>query len=250
MSHAQIANIAIAAKTVQPHERLEGTIYSAAAAIERAGGKAMPLQVDIRNEAAIADALAHVAKRFGGIDIVVNNASAISLTKTPETDVKRFDLMQSVNARATFVTAKHAVPYLLASANPHVLTLSPPLNMNPKWFGAHVGYTMAKYGMSMVTLGMAHEFSGRIAFNSLWPQTTIATAAVRNLLGGEAMIRRSRQPAIVADAAHVILSKPAALYSGNFCVDEAVLREAGQTDFDAYAVDKGAGQLEKDLFLD
>ena len=232
------ANIAVAAKTADPHPKLEGTIFTAADEIEKAGGQALPLVVDVRDEERVAAAMAEAAEKFGGIDILVNNASAIQLTGTLETAMKRYDLMHSINTRGTFLCSKIAIPYLKNAANPHVLNLAPPLDMRPRWFGPHVAYTMAKFGMSMCVLGMAAEFRrDGIAFNALWPRTAIATAAVKNLLGGDAIVQRSRTPEIMADAAHVMLTRPAREFSGNFCIDDVVLREAGVTDFSGYRVD-------------
>ncbi len=242
------ANIAIAAKTAEPHPKLPGTIHTAAEEIERAGGRALPLVVDIRHEEQVAAAIEKTVETFGGIDILINNASAISLTPTLATEMKRFDLMHQVNARGTFLCSKLALSHLLKADNPHVLTISPPLNMDKRWFAPHVAYTMAKYGMSMCVLGMAEEFRGRVAFNALWPKTAIATAAVRNLLGGDEMVRRSRRPEIMADAAHLILTRPARETSGNFFVDEEVLRAAGVDDFTRYAVEPGM-ELMPDFFL-
>jgi citronellol/citronellal dehydrogenase len=240
------ANVAIAAKTAEPHPKLPGTIHTAAAEIEKAGGKALPLMVDIRDEEAVKSAVEATAVRFGGIDICINNASAISLTRTLDTDMKRYDLMHQINARGTFMVSKYCLAHLLKAENPHILTLSPPLDMNPRWFGPHVAYTMAKFGMSMCVLGMAAEFREKgVAVNALWPRTTIATAAVKNLLGGEQMIRGSRTPEIIADAAHVILTKPARAFTGNFCIDDTLLAEHGVSDFDTYRVDPAA-----DLFPD
>jgi citronellol/citronellal dehydrogenase len=239
------ANIAIAAKTDKPHRILEGTIHTAAEDIEEAGGKALPLVVDVRDEENVVTAMARTAEHFGGIDILVNNASAISLTGTLDTKMSRYDLMHQVNARGSFLCARAALPYLLKAANPHILNISPPLDMNPKWFGPHVAYTMAKYGMSLCVLGMAEEFRGKVAVNALWPRSTIATAAVNNLLGGDTMMRGSRTPEIMADAAHVILSSPFGERSGNFYIDDLVLRDAGVTDFEQYRVDAS-----RDLFLD
>src|SRR6267378_6803326 len=211
------ANIAIAAKTATPNPKLEGTIYTAAEAIEKAGGRALPLAVDVRDEAAVKDAIERTRARFGGIDIVVNNASAISLAPVAETDMKRFDLMHQINVRGTFMVSKYALPHLERAANPHILMLSPPLDMAEKWFAPHTAYTMAKFGMSMVVLGLAGELRGQgIAVNALWPRTTIATAAVKNLLGGAALMRRSRRPEIVAEAAYRIFSKPGTSFSGQF----------------------------------
>lgn len=244
------ANIAIAAKTTEPHPRLPGTIFTAAAEIEKAGGKALPLVVDIRFEAQIQAAVAKTADTFGGIDILVNNASAIFLAGTLGTPMKRFDLMHQVNARGTYACSQACIPYLKKAANPHILNLSPPLNMDPRWFGPHVAYTMAKYGMSMCVLGMSHELrSDGIAVNALWPRTPIDTSAVRNLLGGEAVVRGSRKPEILADAAHEILTRDSRTCTGNFFIDESVLREAGVTDFEPYAVVPGA-ELFPDFFLD
>ena len=243
------ANIAVAAKTADPHPKLEGTIFTAADEIEKAGGQALPLVVDVRDEERVAAAMAEAAEKFGGIDILVNNASAIQLTGTLETEMKRYDLMHSINTRGTFLCSKIAIPYLKNAANPHVLNLAPPLDMRPRWFGPHVAYTMAKFGMSMCVLGMAAEFRrDGIAFNALWPRTAIATAAVKNLLGGDAIVQRSRTPEIMADAAHVMLTRPAREFSGNFCIDDVVLREAGVTDFSGYRVDP-TQPLVADFFL-
>lgn len=242
------ANVAIAAKTAEPHPKLSGTVYSAAEAIEAAGGKALPLVVDVRDEAQIGAAVAHTAERFGGIDVCVNNASAISLTPTLHTPMKKFDLMFTVNVRATFATSAACLPYLLKSDRAHILNLGPPLNMDAKWFEPHVAYTMSKFGMSMCTLGMAAEFAGKVAVNSLWPRTTIATAAV-DMLGGQAMLDVSRKPEIMADAAHAILVRDASC-TGNYFLDEDVLRAEGLTDadLDAYAVKPGA-PLYPDFFV-
>jgi citronellol/citronellal dehydrogenase len=243
------ANIAIAAKTAEPHPKLEGTIFTAAAEIEAAGGKALPLQVDIRDERAVKAAVERTAVTFGGIDIVVNNASAISLTNTPSTEVKRFDLMQQINARGTFMVTKLALPFLEKAANPHVLMLSPPLDMEERWFAPHVGYSIAKYGMSLCVLGFAGEFRARgIAVNALWPRTTIATAAIRNLLGGEAIMRRSRKPEILADAAHLIFEKPSRDFTGNFLIDDTFLISEGVTDLEKYRVDPSV-ELQPDFFV-
>ncbi|WP_083469111.1 SDR family oxidoreductase [Methylobacterium variabile] len=244
------ANVAVAAKTDAPHPRLPGTIHSAAEEIRQAGGAALPLVVDVRDEAQVAEAMARTAERFGGIDIVVNNASAIQLTDTPSTDMRRFDLMHQVNARATFLVSKLALPHLKRSANPHILTLSPPLDLRPDWFAPHLAYTMAKYGMSLCVLGLAAELRGRgIAANALWPLTTIATSAVRNVLGGDAMMRASRTPDIVAEAAYRIVLKPASTFTGQFLIDEDVLRAEGVSDFAAYRVDPDTA-LAPDLFVD
>ncbi len=243
------ANIAIAAKTTTPHPKLEGTIYTAAEAIEAAGGKALPLPVDIRDEAAVADAVRRTAEEFGGIDIVVNNASAINLSKTPDIEMKRFDLMHQINARGTFMVTKLALPYLEKAANPHVLMLSPPLDMKARWFAPHLAYTMAKFGMSLCVLGFAEEFRARgIAVNALWPRTTIATAAILNLLGGEEIMRASRKPDIVADAAWLIFNKPAREFSGNFLIDDTFLLAEGVTDLEKYRVDPSV-PLQPDFFV-
>jgi citronellol/citronellal dehydrogenase len=229
------ANVVIAAKTTEPHPKLPGTIYTAAEAIEQAGGKALPIALDIRDENAVAAAVAKTVETFGGIDILVNNASAISLTGTLETSMKRYDLMHTINTRGTFVCSQACLPHLLKAANPHILNLSPPLNMEPHWFGPHVAYTMAKYGMSMCVLGMAEEFKSEgVAVNALWPRTMISTAAVQNLLGGDFAMRGSRTPEIVADAAHVILTKPSREFTGQFAIVEDVLISAGVTDFSPY----------------
>ena len=232
------ANIAIAAKTAEPHKHLPGTIYSAAEEIEKAGGKALPLIVDVRDEASVMDAVEQAAARFGGIDICVNNASAIQLTPTEATDMKRYDLMHQVNARGTFLTSKACIPWLRKAANPHVLALSPPLDMSPHWFGRHVAYTMAKYGMSMCMLGMAEEFKDEgIAFNGLWPRTGIATAAIKFALAGDEGMSHCRTPEIMADAAHAIFSKPSREFTGQFVIDDTFLYGEGVRDFDQYRVD-------------
>lgn len=234
------ANVVIAAKTAEPHPKLPGTIYTAAKAIEAAGGQALPVVCDIRFEDQVYEAVDRAVKHFGGIDVLVNNASAISLTSTLATDMKRYDLMHSINTRGTFLCSKVCIPHLKKAPNPHVLNLSPPLNMETRWFQPHVAYTMAKFGMSMCVLGMAGEFkSDGIAFNALWPKTTIDTAAVRNLLGGPALASRSRTPQIMADAAYIILTKPSRECTGNFFVDELLLREHGVTDFEKYLVTPG-----------
>ena len=243
------ANIAIAAKTATPHPKLQGTIYTAAEEIERAGGKALPLMVDIRDEALVQDALAKTAAHFGGIDIVVNNASAISLTPVAQTDMKRFDLMHQINARGTFVVSKLAIPHLAKAANPHILMMSPPLDMKEKWFAPHTAYSMAKFGMSMVVLGLAGELRPQgIAVNALWPRTLIATAAVQNLLGGAQMMQRGRKPEIVADAAYAVFAKPSREFTGNFLIDDNFLAENGITDFERYRVDP-AQPLAQDFFV-
>jgi citronellol/citronellal dehydrogenase len=242
------ANVAIAAKTAEPHPKLPGTIYSAAEEIEAAGGRALPLQVDIRDEDQVLAAVARTAETFGGIDILINNASAISLTPTLETPMKRFDLMWGVNARGTFLCSQACIPHLRKAANPHILTLSPPLNLDPKWFEHHVAYTIAKYGMSLAVLGMAEEFKpDGIAVNALWPRTVILTAALA-MLGGITPPESCRKPEIVADAAHAILTRDSREQTGRFLIDEDVLREAGVTDFEKYAVAPGK-PLHPDLFL-
>ncbi len=243
------ANIAVVAKTSEPHPKLPGTVFSAAEEIEAAGGKALPCVVDIRNEDDVAAAVKKTVETFGGIDILVNNASAIHLSNTESTPMKRYDLMHGINTRGTFVCSQACVPHLKKAANPHVLNLSPPLNMEPRWFGPHVAYTMAKFGMSMCVLGMAEEFrKDGIAFNALWPRTTIATAAVQNLLGGDAMIRGSRKPEIMADAAYVIFNRPAREHTGNFYIDDEVMAASGKTDLSEYAIDPTA-TLMPDFFV-
>ncbi|HEU4531770.1 MAG TPA: NAD(P)-dependent oxidoreductase [Steroidobacteraceae bacterium] len=242
------ANVAIVAKTSQPHPKLPGTIHDTAREIEAAGGKALPLQVDIRNEEDLQRAVAQTVAHFGGIDILVNNASAISLTGTLATPVKRFDLMMGVNVRGTFVCSQACIPHLRRAANPHVLTLAPPLSLEPRWFAPHVAYTIAKYGMSECVLGMAEEFrADGIAFNALWPRTLIATAAL-NLIEGVSLAG-ARKPEIVADAAHAILVRDSRQTTGRFFIDEEALLEAGVSDFAGYAVQPGA-PLTPDLFLD
>jgi citronellol/citronellal dehydrogenase len=247
------ANIVVTAKTAEPHATLPGTIHSVAAEVEAAGGKALALQLDVRDEDAIALAVAEAARVFGGIDILVNNASAIMLTPAAATPMKRYDLMQGVNARGTFACSQACLPWLAKSAaagrNPHILTLSPPLNMQPRWFKDHVAYTMSKYGMSMCTLGMAEEFREQgIAVNSLWPRTTIATAAIAVNFPA-AILKASRKPDIMADAAYAIFTRDSRAATGNFYIDEVVLREAGVADFSAYAITPGA-TLYTDLFLE
>jgi citronellol/citronellal dehydrogenase len=246
------ANVVIAAKTAEAHPKLPGTIYSAKAEIEAAGGKALACIVDVRFEEQIAEAVKEAVATFGGIDILVNNASAISLTGTVDTPLKRFDLMHGINTRGTFACSQACIPYLAKAENPHILNLSPPLNMEARWFAPHVAYTMAKYGMSMCVLGMAEELKGqKIAVNALWPKTVIATAAVQNLLGGDATIRGSRSPDIMADAAHAILTRKSSEFTGHFCVDEALLRESGVTDFSRYSTTPGMkdSELLPDYFL-
>jgi citronellol/citronellal dehydrogenase len=243
------ARIILASKTETPHPKLEGTIYSAAEEVIQTGGEALPLVCDIRDETQINAAVAAAVARFGGIDILINNASAISLTKTEQTEAKRFDLMHQINVRGTFLVSKACIPYLRKGSNPHILTLAPPLSQDPRWLGAYLAYTLSKFGMSMVAVGLASELAAdRIASNTLWPQTTIATAAVRNLLGGEALASMSRTPEIVADAAAVILARPSGSCTGHHFIDEEVLREAGITDFTPYAVD-ASKSLAPDLFL-
>ncbi|CAI5666104.1 unnamed protein product [Oreochromis niloticus] len=241
------ANIVIAAKTAEPHPKLPGTIYTAAQEVEAAGGKALPCVVDIRDERQIGDAVQKAVDAFGGIDILVNNASAISLTGTLETPMKKVDLMLGINLRGTYLTSKLVIPHLLKSRNPHILNLSPPLNLNPVWFKNHTAYTMAKYGMSMCVLGMAEEFRGQIAVNALWPRTAIQTAAM-DMLGGDGVGKQCRKADIIADAAYAILSRPKD-YTGHFVVDEDFLREQGVKDFDQYAVQPGHPLL-PDFFLD
>jgi citronellol/citronellal dehydrogenase len=228
------ANVVVAAKTAEPHPRLPGTIHTAAREIEQAGGRALPLAVDIRHEDQVLAAVEQAVQAFGGIDIVVNNASAISKTGTLETDLKRWDLLHGINARGSFLVTRACLPQLLQAPDPQVLMLSPPLNLEERWFAPNVAYSMAKLGMSLLVLGMAGEFRGRVGFNALWPRTWIGTAAIRNVVGDEARMRRTRSPEIVADAAHAILVRGKD-FSGHFCIDEAVLREAGVTNFSRYA---------------
>jgi citronellol/citronellal dehydrogenase len=244
------ANVVIAAKTAEPHPKLPGTIYSAAEELEKAGGQALPLTVDIRHEEQIAQAVEQAVQRFGGIDICVNNASAISLTGTLETPMKKYDLMHQVNVRGTFATSQACLPYLLEAKNPHILNLSPPLNLKPRWFQDHVAYTMAKYGMSMCVLGMAAEFKEQgVAVNALWPRTAIATAAMQMIGGGAEIFDQCRTDEIMSDAAHHILTRDSRSCTGNFFVDEELLRSTGVTDFSRYAVKPGA-ELLPDFFLD
>ena len=243
------ANVAIAAKTAEPHPKLPGTIYTAAEEIEAAGGRALPLIVDVRDEANVLDAVEKTVAAFGGIDICVNNASAISLTGTLATDMKRYDLMHQINTRGTFLVSKACVPHLKRAANPHVLMLSPPLDMAPKWFAPHVAYTMAKFGMSMCVLGMAEEFrADGIAFNALWPRTGVATAAIRFALAGDEGMKRCRTVDIMADAAHAIFVKPARDFTGNFLIDDTFLYGEGVRDFEPYKVDPAA-RLMPDFFV-
>src|SRR5438132_12331831 len=232
------ANVAIAAKTETPHPKLPGTIHTAAAEIEAAGGRALPLAVDVRDEAAVKAAIDKTAAHFGGIDIVVNNASAVSLTGIADTDMRRFDLMHQINTRGTFMVSKYAIPHLEKARNPHILMNSPPLDMREKWFAGSTAYSIAKFGMSLVVLGLAGELREKsIAVNALWPRTTIATSAINNLLGGERVMRMSRTPAIMADAAYLIFQKPARSFTGNFLIDDTFLAAEGVSDFAQYRVD-------------
>jgi citronellol/citronellal dehydrogenase len=243
------ANIAIAAKTTEPHPKLPGTIFTAAEEIEKAGGKALPCVVDIRDENQIAAAVQKTVETFGGIDILVNNASAISLTGTTSTPMKRFDLMFGVNVRGTFACSQACIPHLKKSSNPHILMNSPPLNIESRWFAPHVAYTMAKFGMSLCVLGMSEELRGDgIAVNAIWPRTVIATAAVQNLLGGDTTIKGSRTPEIMADAAYAILTKPSRQFTGNFCIDDEILKQEGVTDFAKYQSVPGS-ELIPDFFI-
>jgi citronellol/citronellal dehydrogenase len=243
------ANIAVAAKTDTPHPKLPGTIHSAAEEIEKAGGNALPLVVDVRDEVNVNEAMKKTADKFGGIDIVVNNASAIQLLPTTQLDMKRFDLMHQINTRGTFVVSKFAIPHLEKSKNPHILMMSPPLDMQQKWFAPHTGYTMAKYGMSLVVLGLSGELKSKgIAVNALWPRTTVATAAVNNLLGGDTLMQRSRTPDILADSAVRIFKKPSREFTGNFLIDDTFLAGEGVTDFDQYRVNP-AQSLQMDFFV-
>jgi citronellol/citronellal dehydrogenase len=246
------ANVVMLAKTGDPHPKLEGTVHTAAAEVEAAGGQALAVVGDVRNEDDVRRAVDAAVDRFGGIDVVLNNASALDLRGTREIPMKSYDLMQAINARGTFLLSKTAIPHLERSDNAHVLTLSPPLDLNPKWAGTYLAYTMAKYGMSLVTLGLAEELREvGIAANSLWPRTTIATAAVANLLGGDAALARTRTPAIMADAAHAVLVRDSRTCTGNFFLDDEVLAEQGVTDLDGYRSDPSAtGPLDMDLFLD
>jgi citronellol/citronellal dehydrogenase len=243
------ANVAIAAKTAEPHPKLPGTIHTAAEQIEKAGGRALPILCDIRDEQQVIAAVQKTAETFGGIDILVNNASAISLTGTLATDMKRYDLMNGINARGTYLTGRVCIPYLKKSANPHILTLSPPLDMKPKWFAPNLAYAIAKYGMSLCTLGWAEELRrDGIAANSLWPRTGIATAAIQ-MIGGDALMKQSRKPEIMADAAHAILVKNSREFTGQFCIDDLVLYEAGVRDFSGYAAVPGTTKFMPDFFL-
>jgi citronellol/citronellal dehydrogenase len=234
------ANVAIAAKTAEPHPKLPGTIHTAADEIAAAGGKALPLMVDVRDEAQVREAIERTVATFGGLDIVVNNASAIARTPVVDTDMRRFDLMHQVNTRGTFMVSKFAIPHLEKAGNPHILMNSPPLDMREKWFAGSTGYSIAKYGMSLVVLGLAGELRDKgIAVNALWPRTTIATSAIKNLLGGERVIRMSRTPAIMADAAYRVFHRPARGFTGNFLIDDSFLASEGVTDFEPYRVDAG-----------
>ena len=244
------ANVALMAKTAEPHPRLPGTVFTAAEEIEAAGGRALPIVGDIRFDDQVDAAVARTVETFGGVDMCVNNASAIALSNTEALPMKMYDLMQDINTRGTYTVTRACVPHLKVAENPHVLTLSPPLNLSPHWFGNHVAYTIAKYGMSMCTLGMASEFAADgIAVNSLWPRTIIATAAVQNLLGGDEAMQRSRKPEILADAAYEIMGRPSREHTGSFYIDDEVLAEAGITDLSAYSyVDEA--DLQIDIFLD
>ncbi len=243
------ANVAVMAKTDQPHPKLPGTIHTAVEEIEAAGGKGLGILGDVRDDASIEDAVGRAVDAFGWIDICLNNASAINLAQTPDLDPKRYDLMQDINTRGTFMLSRACIPHLERSPNAHILTLSPPINLAPRWAGGQLGYTIAKYGMSLCTLGLAEELKDRpIAANSLWPRTLIATAAVQNLLGGEQSMNQARTPEIVADAAHAILVRSAAECSGNFFIDDEVLAEEGVTDLSSYQAGEGEPLL--DLFLD
>tara|TARA_B100001250_G_scaffold125555_1_gene106785 strand:+ start:305 stop:1165 length:861 start_codon:yes stop_codon:yes gene_type:complete len=243
------ANIILAAKTAEPHPKLPGTIYTAADEIEAEGGQALPVICDIRDEDVVREAVEQGVSKFGGIDICINNASAIQLTGTLQTDMKRFDLMHQINTRGTFLVSKMCLPHLLKSENPHILNLSPPLDMHPKWFGPHVAYTMAKFGMSLCVLGMSEEFKEQgVAVNALWPRTAIATAAIKNALGGEEVMHLSRDPEIMGDAAYVILTKPSREFTGNFCIDDNILADNGETDMSKYAT-VPFEQLAPDFFV-
>jgi citronellol/citronellal dehydrogenase len=245
------ANLVLLAKTAEPHPKLEGTVHTAAAEIEETGGRALAVVGDVRNDADVADAVAQAVDRFGGIDIVLNNASALDLSPTRDISMKKYDLMQDINARGTFLLSKTALPHLEKSDHAHILTLSPPLDLRPKWAGTYLAYTMAKYGMSLVTLGLAEELRpAGIAANSLWPRTTIATAAIANLLGGDEAVAGSRTPEIMADAAYAVLVRDPRTCTGNFFLDDEVLAEEGVTDLSGYRAVPGGGPLLADLFLD
>jgi citronellol/citronellal dehydrogenase len=241
------ANVTIAAKTAEPHPKLPGTVYTACEEIEKAGGKALACITDIRFEDQVAEAVKRTVEAFGGIDILVNNASAIQLTSVAATEMRRYDLMQQINARGTFMVSKFAIPYLVRAENPHILMLSPPLDMAEKWFAPHAAYSMAKFGMSLVVLGLAGELRGKVAVNALWPRTIIATAAIKNLLGGDTMMRMSRKPEILAEAAYRVFQKPKS-FSGNFLIDDTFLAGAGVSDFDQYRVDPSQ-PLQADFFV-
>jgi citronellol/citronellal dehydrogenase len=244
------ANVALIAKTAEPHPKLEGTVYTAAEQIEAAGGRALPIVGDIRDEQQVAEAVAQAVARFGGIDVCVNNASAINLARTEALDMKRYDLMQDINVRGTFAVSRACIPHLREAENPHVLTLSPPIDLDPRWLGPHLGYTLAKYGMSMIALGLAAELrEDGIASNALWPRTLVATAAVQNLLGGDEAMARARRPEIYADAAYAVLTRPARACTGNAFLCEDVLAEEGVTDLSQYSYAPGA-ELAVDLFVD
>jgi citronellol/citronellal dehydrogenase len=241
--------VVIAAKTAEPHAKLPGTVYTAAQDVEAAGGRALPLVVDVRDEAAVRDGIDKAVAAFGGLDIVVNNASAISLTPTPQTDMKRFDLMHQINTRGTYMVSKYAIPHLEKASNPHILMLSPPLDMSERWFAPHLAYSLAKYGMSLCVLGLAGELRPRgIAVNALWPRTTIATSAIKNLLGGDAIMRASRSPEIIADAAYALFNKPARSITGQFLIDDVFLAREGVTDFERYRIDPSV-PLAPDFFV-
>jgi citronellol/citronellal dehydrogenase len=244
------ANVALVAKTAEPHPKLEGTVYTAAEQIEAAGGRALPIVGDIRDEDSVASAIEQCVAEFGGIDICVNNASAINLAGTEQLEPKRYDLMQDINVRGTFMVGRACVPHLKRAENPHILTLSPPISLEPRWLGPHIGYTLAKYGMSLVALGWASEFAeAGIASNTLWPRTLVATAAVQNLLGGDEAMGKARKPEVYADSAYAILNRPARECTGNSYLCEDVLREEGVEDLSAYAYVDGA-DLQVDLFVD
>ncbi|MFC4002236.1 SDR family oxidoreductase [Prauserella oleivorans] len=245
------ANVALLAKTAEPHPKLPGTIHTAARAIEEAGGQALPIVGDVRDDESVASAVARTVEQFGGIDIVVNNASAIDLTPSEHIPMKRYDLMQDINARGTFLLSRTAIPHLRAAVNPHILTLSPPIRLEEKWFTAgHLAYSIAKYSMSLVTVGLAAELRGDgIAVNSLWPRTTIDTAAIRNVVGAE-LTSRSRTPQIMADAAHAVLTKPSRELTGGFLIDDEVLAAEGVTDLATYRVEPGDGELQLDFWVD
>jgi len=245
------ANVALLAKTAEPHPKLPGTIYTAAEEIEAAGGRALPIVGDVRDDDSVKDAVARTVEEFGGIDVCLNNASAIDLRPTEQMEMKRYDLMQDINCRGTFLLSKECIPHLREAENPHVLTLSPPINLNPRWAGGHLAYTIAKYGMSLCTLGLAEELKGDgIAANSLWPRTIVATAAVQNLLGGDQAMARSRRPEMMAEAAAAILARPSRETTGNFYIDDEVLREEGVEDFSEYGYGGEETDLQLDVFLD